>query len=373
MMDATETGRLDGKLVTMITVAVVALIAVVAGAFVLSFDAITAVSEAAHIDDGLSWLMPVGVDGAMTVGTMAALVLKMLGKKTGYAWIVVLAGVVISIACNALHATQSEGTVVKLTGWQQGAVSAIPAVALALSLHLLIILIEAISEAVGERRKPRTDAVVEPVREPVRAPLTDPVRTVELPRTEVRTTAPYATRTEPVRSDGSSLVRTTRTELPASVRQPRTGDNAAPEPARTDVQKPAPARETAPPKDVKPPKTLVKETPAPIDRDALVTELARDITARGDDWKPDYDALMARAGFGRSWCEKAVKDARAVARKNEAAQPRTDDPYGLRADDEKTRTGAPYETRTGEVEETRTDDDEAPRTEPVRTQLRAVN
>lgn len=151
-MDATEAGRLDGKLVTMITVAVFALVAVVVGAFVLSYAALTAVAQAAHVAVGLSWLMSVSVDGAMTVGTMAALVLKMLGKKTGYAWFVVLAGVVISVACNALHATQSQGGKVVLDNWQAGAVSAIPAVALALSLHLLIILIEAITDAVSARR-----------------------------------------------------------------------------------------------------------------------------------------------------------------------------------------------------------------------------
>ncbi|WP_433519025.1 DUF2637 domain-containing protein [Nonomuraea sp. CA-143628] len=156
-MDAAETNRLDGKLVTMIAVAVFALVAVVVGAFVLSYDALTAVAEAAHVAMSLSWLMSVSVDGAMTVGTMAALVLKMLGKTTGYAWFVVLAGVAISVACNALHATQSQGGKVVLVGWQAGAVSAIPAVALALSLHLLIILIEAITDAVSGRRKTAGD------------------------------------------------------------------------------------------------------------------------------------------------------------------------------------------------------------------------
>lgn len=167
-MDAAETNSLDGKLVTMIAVAVFALVAVVVGAFVLSFDAITAVSEAAHVAPRLSWLMPVSVDGAMTVGTMSALVLKMLKQKTGYAWFVVLAGVVISVACNALHATQSSGAAVNLTGAQAGAVSAIPAVALALSLHLLIILVEAISDAVSGHRKTNDEDVFKDAEEDAR-------------------------------------------------------------------------------------------------------------------------------------------------------------------------------------------------------------
>jgi hypothetical protein len=55
---------------------------------------------------------------------------------------------------------------------------------------------------------------------------------------------------------------------------------------------------------------------APVDRDALVAELAdqiRDAITSGDRWVPDYDALMERTGFRRRWCEKAVQDARALA------------------------------------------------------------
>jgi hypothetical protein len=49
------------------------------------------------------------------------------------------------------------------------------------------------------------------------------------------------------------------------------------------------------------------------DRAAFVALLAADIREAGDWWKPDYDALMSRTGFGRSWCEKAVRDARKEA------------------------------------------------------------
>jgi len=53
-----------------------------------------------------------------------------------------------------------------------------------------------------------------------------------------------------------------------------------------------------------------------VDRAALVAELAdqvRDAITSGDRWAPDYDALMERTGFRRSWCEKAVRDARTQA------------------------------------------------------------
>jgi len=53
--------------------------------------------------------------------------------------------------------------------------------------------------------------------------------------------------------------------------------------------------------------------PPAVDRDAVVAELAdqiRDAITAGEQWTPDYDALMTRTGYRRSWCEKAVRDAR---------------------------------------------------------------
>jgi hypothetical protein len=53
--------------------------------------------------------------------------------------------------------------------------------------------------------------------------------------------------------------------------------------------------------------------PPPVDRDAVVAGIAdqiRDAVSSGEQWAPDYDALMTRTGYRRSWCEKAVRDAR---------------------------------------------------------------
>jgi hypothetical protein len=55
------------------------------------------------------------------------------------------------------------------------------------------------------------------------------------------------------------------------------------------------------------------EEPPAVDRDAVVAELAgqiRDAISSGERWTPDYAELMTRTGYGRSWCEKAVRDAR---------------------------------------------------------------
>ena len=48
-------------------------------------------------------------------------------------------------------------------------------------------------------------------------------------------------------------------------------------------------------------------------RDAVIARLAdeiRDAIAAGERWQPDYPALMQATGRRRSWCEKAVRDAR---------------------------------------------------------------
>jgi hypothetical protein len=79
-------------------------------------------------------------------------------------------------------------------------------------------------------------------------------------------------------------------------------------------------------------------TDAPVvDRAALVAGLAdeiRDAISSGEQWAPDYDALMDRTGFRRSWCEKAVRDARNQAfSAPHADHDRTDADARIDADD----------------------------------------
>ena len=54
---------------------------------------------------------------------------------------------------------------------------------------------------------------------------------------------------------------------------------------------------------------------APSGREAIIADLAeqiRNAIAAGERWEPDYAALMQQTGFRRSWCEKAVREARTV-------------------------------------------------------------
>jgi hypothetical protein len=58
----------------------------------------------------------------------------------------------------------------------------------------------------------------------------------------------------------------------------------------------------------------------------------REAVAAGSKWVPDYKALMAETGFGRSWCEKVVRDARRAATFPDESQTRTDDDAQARTD-----------------------------------------
>jgi hypothetical protein len=77
----------------------------------------------------------------------------------------------------------------------------------------------------------------------------------------------------------------------------------------------------------------------PADRDAVVAVIAdeiRDAIEAGERWRPDYEALMDATRRRRSWCEKAVRDARMAVF----------DTPGDRTDDDD-RTENPDQARTG--------------------------
>ncbi|MFE9955814.1 DUF2637 domain-containing protein [Micromonospora sp. NPDC005299] len=154
-------------------------LAVTVAGFALSYDAIRAVGIASRIRTEWAWLLPVSVDGAMAVATIAAVVLRrMTGQTAWYPWAVVLAGAGISIACNGLHAVPPAGSALVIEEAKvRFAVSAIPAVMLALSVHLLVTLVEAASVFGGDAppRQDLTQPVDAPVERVADAPVTVPV------------------------------------------------------------------------------------------------------------------------------------------------------------------------------------------------------
>lgn len=129
----------------LIGLAVLGTLAVVLAAFALTFDATSAVAIAARIAERLSWLLPVSIDGAMMVASIAYFALKRLGDAGRYPAFVALAGAGISIWCNGLHATGEPGHVV-LTSNERVLVSSIPPLMLALSIHLLVLIVSTLTK-----------------------------------------------------------------------------------------------------------------------------------------------------------------------------------------------------------------------------------
>jgi hypothetical protein len=123
---------------------------VITAGFALSFDSIRAVGRAVGVRGDWAWLLPAAIDGAMAVATVTAVVVRRLGRPTAYAWTVVLTNSGISIACNALHAWMGDS--LNLPGAIAMGISAIPALNLALSVHLLVVLVDAFAAAVTTDR-----------------------------------------------------------------------------------------------------------------------------------------------------------------------------------------------------------------------------
>lgn len=104
------------------------------GSAVLSWDALSWGAGQLGVDGRLTWLFPVVIDGVIAVGTITALALRGAELRVRlYVWVLLVGAVCASVVGNAAHA--AAGSPVHVAG------AALPAVALAASLHLLVILV----------------------------------------------------------------------------------------------------------------------------------------------------------------------------------------------------------------------------------------
>jgi uncharacterized protein DUF2637 len=137
------------------------------GSAVLSWDALSWGAGQLGVDPRLTWLYPVVIDGTILVGTVAALALRRARYRIrGYVWTLLIGAIGASVVGNGAHA--AAGSLIHVVG------AAVPAVALAASLHLLVILV---------RHAPASSAteVQPPAGEPASAPLVPPVPVAGLP------------------------------------------------------------------------------------------------------------------------------------------------------------------------------------------------
>jgi len=118
-------------------VGVLGTVALAAGAFSLSFTSLMHLALRCNVEASQAWEWPLIVDGTIVVATVGA-VAKSGHKGTGYAWLLLAAGSLVSVAGNALQAIRLPSDE---PPWVAAAVAMIPPIALLASTHMTVILI----------------------------------------------------------------------------------------------------------------------------------------------------------------------------------------------------------------------------------------
>jgi Protein of unknown function (DUF2637) len=132
--------RLLDRLTLAIGVAAVTTAVVALASAILSWDALQWGAKQLGVDPHLAWLYPVAVDGTIVVGTVAALALRRARRRIRmYVWGLLGSAIGASVIGNGAHAAGGGPQVFNFPLHRVGA--AVPAAALAASLHLLVILV----------------------------------------------------------------------------------------------------------------------------------------------------------------------------------------------------------------------------------------
>ncbi|MCC9053518.1 DUF2637 domain-containing protein [Microbacterium sp. F2E] len=117
--------------------AVAGTVLIALGAFWLSFTALADLAQRSGIVAGQAWAWPLIVDGIIVVATVA--VVALAGHRSAwYPWMLLVAGAVVSVTGNAIHAVVAADADVPAV--LAGAVAAVPPVVLLAITHLTVIL-----------------------------------------------------------------------------------------------------------------------------------------------------------------------------------------------------------------------------------------
>jgi hypothetical protein len=158
-MDSTTADRKGAGYKALLAVGALASIAVFLATFLMSAPAVTAVAAAAGTSKTIAWAMVPSVDGLMITGTVVFISRQLRRGSVKYPLTVLLAGIGLSVVCNALHSQHAGGQTLNLKGWAP-VVSAIPAVAMALSFHLIADMIKDwLTPSMAAREAAETPAV----------------------------------------------------------------------------------------------------------------------------------------------------------------------------------------------------------------------
>lgn len=126
---------------------------IAAFAFWLSFTALTDLARRSGVEERQAWAWPLIVDGLIVVATVAVVALDRK-RESWYPWLLLMAGTLVSVAANALHAAVAADA--DLSGLLAGSVAAVPPMVLLASTHLTVVLVRS-------HRTTRTDVEDQPM------------------------------------------------------------------------------------------------------------------------------------------------------------------------------------------------------------------
>lgn len=118
---------------------------IAAGAFWLSFYALADLAGRSGVPPEQVWVWPLIVDGVIVVATIAVFALRgHAAALTIYPWGLLIGGVVVSVAANAVHATLTETEVPDVVAI---AVATVPPISLVAATHLSALLLDRVNPA----------------------------------------------------------------------------------------------------------------------------------------------------------------------------------------------------------------------------------
>lgn len=145
--------KTPGRAVVATGIAATVLIA--AGAFILSFAALTDLAAMSGISPALAWIWPVIVDGLIVASTVSIVALAGHERRVlAYPWFLLFFGAAVSTAANAVHAILATGSS-GVPPVVSALIASMPPVVLLAVTHLSVILVQ----KAGIKPKPKKVAV----------------------------------------------------------------------------------------------------------------------------------------------------------------------------------------------------------------------
>jgi hypothetical protein len=164
-------------------IARVGVLGIAAGAFRVSYDAWTTVSKASGIRPALAGYLPWITEGFLALAVYTAWVVRKRGSQGRYpialAFVLLAIGVYVQVRHGAAH-----GHTLALTPVEAGAISALPTIITAASIHLLVLTFEKVTHA-AEQESPEFEKPSEPVADDFEQWASEPAVEEPLPLPEI--------------------------------------------------------------------------------------------------------------------------------------------------------------------------------------------